>query len=198
MFLILCIPYVKNRLGQILLPQPKFKKLTILVTTILYALTSLLIPASIQLAFQLFFFTGLIGLALIDLQTHTLPNRLTLPLILIGLFASFAGFTIPIKDALTGAAVGYLGFYLVGLMYQTLTRRMGIGYGDMKLAAVLGSWMGWQSLPHIILFGSVAAAITGIVLLVFKMRKAHQYLPFGPYLVFFAIVIQLARLATPT
>lgn len=187
------MPFIKNRHGQILLPLPKYRKSIVLLMAVLFALASTQHPDPLKLICMLIWIAWLVALAAIDLQTNTLPNSLTLPFIVLGLIASLAGLTIPINDALIGMALGYLSFYLLSLLYQIMTRRIGVGFGDLKLVAALGAWMGWQPLPHIVLFASIAAAMTGVLLIVFKKRKINQYLPFGPFLALSAIIFRLIQ-----
>jgi len=125
---------------------------------------------------------GLIALSVIDINTQLLPDDITFPLLwsglLINLFAVFS----PLPDAVIGAAVGYLSLWAVYWVYKLLTQKEGMGYGDFKLLAALGAWMGWQSLPVIILFSSLVGAVFGITLMVVKRRDSQIPLSFGPFL----------------
>ncbi|MCB1702534.1 MAG: prepilin peptidase, partial [Halioglobus sp.] len=87
-----------------------------------------------------------------------------------------------LADAVAGAMLGYLALWSVYWVFKLVTGKEGMGYGDFKLLAALGAWMGWQALPMIILLSSVVGAVCGIALILFKGRGREQTLPFGPYL----------------
>jgi len=119
-------------------------------------------------------------LTLIDLETGLLPNVLTLPGIVIGLlFAWWFGFVV---DALIGAVAGYGAFWLVARAFLLLTGKEGMGYGDFKLLAMLGAFMGWQALPFIVFASSFVGAIVGIAYLKMAKKGRQTEIPFGPYL----------------
>jgi len=127
----------------------------------------------------------LIALSLIDLDHQILPDQMTLPLMWIGLLLSAMDNTVlsvSMHDAIIGAAFGYLSLWLVYHAYKAITGKEGMGYGDFKLLAALGAWMGWKMLPVIILFSSFTGAVIGISLIVFKGRDHNIPIPFGPYL----------------
>lgn len=125
---------------------------------------------------------SLLTLAIIDFDTQLLPDDITLPLLWAGLLVALAGVTVPLRDAVIGAMVGYLILWLVYWIFKLVTGREGMGYGDFKLLAAMGAWMGWQSLPIIILLSSCVGAITGILLIVVRGRDRQLPIPFGPYL----------------
>ena len=131
----------------------------------------------------------LIALACIDLDHQLLPDTLTLPLLWLGLCASLwvplgAGAPVPVdvRSSLIGAVAGYVSLWSVYHLFRLLTGKEGMGYGDFKLFAALGAWLGWQMLLPIILFASAVGAVTGIAML--AMRKQHRSTPiaFGPFL----------------
>ena len=131
----------------------------------------------------------LLALALIDFDTHYLPDQLTLPLMWLGLLASLvplgdldARFATDPADAIFGAAVGYLALWSVYWLFKLLTRKEGMGYGDFKLLAVLGAWLGSSMLLPIVLAASVAGSVVGIVLILVFRHSRHQPIAFGPYL----------------
>ena len=86
------------------------------------------------------------------------------------------------QDAVVGAVAGYLSLWSVYQLFKLLTGKEGMGYGDFKLLAALGAWLGWQALPTIILMSAVVGAIIGIVLIIFRGRDRQIPIPFGPYL----------------
>lgn len=130
----------------------------------------------------LIFTWSLIALTMIDFDTYLLPDDITLPLLWLGLIAnSFNAFT-DLPSALWGAVAGYLSLWSVYKLFKLLTGKEGMGYGDFKLLAALGAWMGWQMLPQIILLSSLVGALIGISLIVVRGRDKNIPIPFGPYL----------------
>lgn len=125
---------------------------------------------------------SLIALTMIDFDTYLLPDDITLPLLWLGLIVnSFNSFT-DLPSALWGAIAGYLSLWSVYKLFKLLTGKEGMGYGDFKLLAALGAWMGWQMLPQIILLSSLVGAVIGISLIVVRGRDKNIPIPFGPYL----------------
>ena len=119
-------------------------------------------------------------LTLIDLETGLLPNLLTFPGIAIGLAFSFwLGYW---QDAVIGVVAGYGVFWLVARLFLMVTGREGMGYGDFKLLAMLGAFMGWQALPFIIFASSLVGAVVGIIFLYVSRKGMRTEIPFGPYL----------------
>ena len=132
--------------------------------------------------FMLLLTWGLIALTLIDLDHMLLPDQIVMPLLWLGLLFNINAGFIPLQDAVIGAAVGYMSLYSVFWLFKLLTGKEGMGYGDFKLFALFGAWIGWQLLPLLILMASVVGAVVGISLIVFKGHKREQAIPFGPYL----------------
>jgi leader peptidase (prepilin peptidase)/N-methyltransferase len=137
----------------------------------------------------LFFTWALVALTVIDLDHQLLPDVITLPLMWLGLLASLAwqpgpALAIPVDpwSAIIGAAAGYLSLWLVYWTFKLLTGKEGMGYGDFKLFAAFGAWMGWQMLPLIILLSAFAGAVVGIALIALRGRDRNVPIPFGPYL----------------
>lgn len=124
----------------------------------------------------------LIAMTFIDLDTQLLPDDLTLPLVWSGLLINLNGTFVPLKDAVIGAAAGYLALWSVYWLFKLTTGKEGMGYGDFKLLAALGAWLGWMMLPVIILLSSVVGALVGIALIVFAKHGRNNPIPFGPYL----------------
>ena len=124
----------------------------------------------------------LIAMTYIDYDTKLLPDDLTLPLLWAGLLININGTFVPLQDAVIGAAAGYLVLWGVYHLFKAVTGKEGMGYGDFKLLAALGAWLGWAMLPTIILLSSVVGAVVGISLIVFAKRGRDNPIPFGPYL----------------
>lgn len=123
-----------------------------------------------------------IALSAIDLDTQLLPDAITLPLLWLGLvFNLFSTFT-RLESAVIGAMVGYLSLWSIFWLFKLLTGKEGMGYGDFKLLAAIGAWLGWQMLPSVILLSSVVGAFVGIALIILTKRGRNIPIPFGPYL----------------
>jgi leader peptidase (prepilin peptidase)/N-methyltransferase len=124
----------------------------------------------------------LIAMTLIDADTQLLPDDLTLPLLWCGLLVNLNGTFVPLDEAVIGAVAGYLSLWSVYWLFKLATGKEGMGYGDFKLLAALGAWLGWKMLPVIILLSSVVGAVVGIALIVFARHGRDKPIPFGPYL----------------
>ncbi len=124
----------------------------------------------------------LLALTAIDADTQLLPDDLTLPLLWAGLIANLWATFAPIGSAVIGAVAGYLSLWAVYWVFKLVRGREGMGYGDFKLLAALGAWLGWQMLPLIVLLSSIVGALVGTALIVFKGRDHSIPIPFGPYL----------------
>ncbi len=124
----------------------------------------------------------LVALSFIDADTSLLPDCITLPLLWLGLLLNLnAGFA-PLRDAVIGACAGYLSLWLVYWAFKLATGREGMGYGDFKLLAALGAWLGWKMLLPIVLLSSLSGAILGIALIILARHGRNVPIPFGPYL----------------
>jgi leader peptidase (prepilin peptidase)/N-methyltransferase len=140
----------------------------------------------------LVFTWALIALTFIDADTTLLPDDLTLPLLWLGLAANLVGTFAPLKDAVIGAIAGYLALWAVYWLFKMATGKEGMGYGDFKLLAALGAWMGWKALLPIILLSSVVGAVVGIALIVLARRGREIPIPFGPYLAAAGFIVLIA------
>ena len=158
-----------------------------LLTAVFFGLTARWIPDLASL-FSLWVLAAfLLPLAMIDGQHQLLPDCLTQPLLWAGLLNHALFHTLPLSDALFGAAAGYLSLWLLYWAFRLTTGREGLGYGDFKLLAALGAWCGWQALPSLLL----AAALSGIALyfVFYKAVKENSVIPFGPLLSLAGLVI---------
>ena len=131
----------------------------------------------------------LIALTGIDIDHQLLPDNMTLPLMWAGLMAAvvigpLSGQPLPVsaRDAIIGAAAGYLSLWLVFHAFRLITGKEGMGYGDFKLFAALGAWLGWKLLPLVILLSAASGAVFGILMIVLRGRDKAAPMPFGPYL----------------
>ncbi|MDR2219917.1 MAG: A24 family peptidase [Methylobacillus sp.] len=130
---------------------------------------------------MLFAFT-LLALTFIDIDTHLLPDDLTLPLMWLGLAINIGGVFTDLQSAVIGAMAGYLALWVIYWLYKLVTGEEGMGYGDFKLLAAIGAWFGWQMLPAVILLSSLVGAVIGLGLIVFAKYGRKTQMPFGPYL----------------
>ena len=136
----------------------------------------------------LLFIWCMIALTFIDLDTQLLPDSITLPLLWAGLLLNLGGTFTDIRSAVVGAATGYLSLWAVYWSFKLATGKEGMGYGDFKLLAAIGAWLGWQILPLTILVSSMVGAVVGIALIVFAKHGRNIPIPFGPYLAAAAII----------
>jgi len=130
----------------------------------------------------LLFIWTMVALAFIDLDTQLLPDELTLPLLWLGLLFNLGETFTDLPSAVAGAMAGYLALWSVYWTFKLLTGKEGMGYGDFKLLAAIGAWLGWQALPLTILFSSLVGALAGVALIVVARRGRDVPIPFGPYL----------------
>ena len=131
----------------------------------------------------------LIALSLIDLDHKLLPDDMTLPLLWIGMLLTFVQldgapiFANPdLRSSVIGAAAGYLSLWSVYQLFKLVTGKEGMGYGDFKLLAALGAWLGWQLLPLVIVLSAAVGSVVGVTLIVAGQRSRQSEIPFGPYL----------------
>ena len=125
---------------------------------------------------------SLIALAGIDLETQLLPDVLSLPLLWLGLLLSLLGWFTDARSAILGAAFGYLSLWSVFQLFRLATGKEGMGYGDFKLFALFGAWLGWTHLPQILLLSAVSGALIGLLLIALRGQDRQIPIPFGPYL----------------
>ncbi|MBX3599774.1 MAG: prepilin peptidase [Rubrivivax sp.] len=138
----------------------------------------------------------LLALALIDWDTTVLPDALTLPLLWAGLVAAAFGWLpqLTLAQSLAGAAVGYLALWSVYWLFKLTTGKEGMGYGDFKLLAALGAWLGWQAILPIVLMASVIGAAVGLVMKATGSLREGRFVPFGPFLIGGGLVVMLVGL----
>jgi leader peptidase (prepilin peptidase)/N-methyltransferase len=128
------------------------------------------------------FLWSMIALSFIDFDTQLLPDSITLPLLWAGLLLNLAGTFVDLGSAVIGATAGYLSLWSVYWGFKFATGKEGMGFGDFKLLAAVGAWLGWQLLPFVVLASSLVGAIFGISLMLFAKRGRNVPIPFGPYL----------------
>lgn len=153
-----------------------------LLTAALTVTVVLQFGLTLQGLFAVLLTCNLIALSGIDMDHQYLPDNLTLPFIWLGLFLNSFNLFVDLHSAVIGAIAGYLSLWIVYQVFKLLTKKEGMGYGDFKLLALFGAWFGWQSIPLIIVLSSVAGAVIGISLIIFKNQSLGKKIPFGPYL----------------
>lgn len=125
---------------------------------------------------------ALIALTVIDFDTQLLPDAITFPLLWVGLLFNLGGAFADLRSAVFGAVAGYLTLWGVYWLFRLVTGKEGMGYGDFKLLAAIGAWLGWAMLPLVILLSSLVGAVVGIILIVVARHGRDVPIPFGPYL----------------
>ncbi|MBW3759745.1 prepilin peptidase [Aeromonas jandaei] len=174
--------WLKGRCSECQAPISARYPLVELLTALLSVAVAMVISPGWGTLAALLLTWVLVALTFIDLDKMLLPDQLTLPLLWGGLLFNLIGGFAPLADAVIGAMAGYLVLWCLYWAFKLLTGKEGMGYGDFKLLAALGAWLGWQALPIILLLSSLVGAIIGISLI--ALRKHHQGnpIPFGPYL----------------
>ncbi|MHB1174250.1 MAG: prepilin peptidase [Sulfuriferula sp.] len=125
---------------------------------------------------------ALIALTFIDFDTQLLPDDITLPLLWLGLLFNLNDIFVPLDQAVVGAIMGYMVLWSIYWLFKLVTGKEGMGYGDFKLLAAIGAWLGWKMLPLVILLSSFIGALVGIALIILARRGRSVPIPFGPYL----------------
>jgi leader peptidase (prepilin peptidase)/N-methyltransferase len=124
----------------------------------------------------------LVAMTMIDYDTQYLPDDLTYPLLWLGLLVNLDATFVPLREAVIGAAAGYMALWSVNALYKLVRGHDGMGNGDFKLLAALGAWLGWGSLPLIVILSSVVGAVVSIGLMIVARSGRDTKIPFGPYL----------------
>jgi leader peptidase (prepilin peptidase)/N-methyltransferase len=163
---------------KIPLRYPAIELITALLSVVVIAHLGITVAGAAGLGFTY----ALIAAAFIDLDTMYLPDSIILPLLWAGLAANLADTFVPLSSAVIGAMAGYLSLWSIYWVFKLITGKEGMGYGDFKLLAVLGAWMGWTIVPGAILLSSVVGAIVGVTLIVVRGHERQIPIPFGPYI----------------
>lgn len=153
-----------------------------LLTGLLSALIVWLYGSGSTGIFALLFTYFMIALCFIDAETLLLPDPLTLPLLWLGLLVNIHGTFIPLEHAVIGAVAGYGSLWIIYCVFKFITGKDGMGYGDFKLFAAIGAWLGWQILPLVILIAAPVGAVVGLIMSAIKKTDKNHPIPFGPYL----------------
>lgn len=153
-----------------------------LMSAVLFGCVAWRFGMSLAMIGGLVFVSAAVSLTFIDADTQLLPDSITLPLLWLGLLLNLAGTYTDLNSAVLGSVAGYLSLWLVYWAFKLATGKEGMGYGDFKLLAAIGAWLGWQMLPLVILLSSLVGAIVGIALIVAAKHGRNVPIPFGPYL----------------
>ena len=163
-----------------------------ILTGVLFALVGWRFGATPTALLWCAFVAVLVALAGIDWDTTFLPDNLTLPLLWGGLVASALGWTLPLADAVWGAVAGYLSLWSVYWLFKLTTGKEGMGFGDFKLLAALGAWLGLKMVLPVVLGAAVIGAVVGIAMKLSASLREGRYVPFGPFLAGAGLVVMLA------
>ncbi|QSR71411.1 prepilin peptidase [Aeromonas jandaei] len=174
--------WLKGRCSECQAPISARYPLVELLTALLSVAVAMVISPGWGTLAALLLTWVLVTLTFIDLDKMLLPDQLTLPLLWGGLLFNLSGGFAPLADAVIGAMAGYLVLWSLYWAFKLLTGKEGMGYGDFKLLAALGAWLGWQALPIILLLSSLVGAIIGISLIALRKHYQGNPIPFGPYL----------------
>jgi leader peptidase (prepilin peptidase)/N-methyltransferase len=153
-----------------------------LATALLSIIVAIKFGATLQTCAALIFTWTLTCLTLIDFDTQLLPDNITLPLLWFALLLSLFNVFVQTEPALIGALAGYLSLWSVFWLFKLITGKEGMGYGDFKLLAAIGAFLGWQMLPLVIMLSAFLGAVIGLTLIAIKGRDKNVPIPFGPYL----------------
>ncbi len=174
---------LKGRCSGCKAPISKRYPIIELLTALVAGLCAWRFGSDPWLIFMLYGSFTLLALAVIDLDTTLLPDDLTYPLLWAGLLAAVLGISpVSLSDAVIGAMAGYLALWSLYWVFKLLTGKEGMGYGDFKLLAALGAWLGWQYLPVVVLLSSVVGLVFAVSMMASGSVKRDQGIPFGPYL----------------
>lgn len=162
------------------------------LTGLLFALVAWRLGPAPEVVVWCGFMATLVALSGIDWDTTLLPDNITLPLLWAGLVCAALGWTLPLSQSIWGAVAGYLSLWLVYWLFKLITGKEGMGYGDFKLLAALGAWLGVQMLLPIVLAASVIGAVVGIAMKLTGELREGRYVPFGPFLAGAGMLVMLA------
>ncbi len=163
---------------KISIRYPIIELITGLLTVFIVSQYNLTIEAGLVLIFT----WSLIALTMIDIDHQLLPDDITLPLMWLGILVNISGTFTDLQSAVIGAVAGYLSLWSVYWLFKIIAKKEGMGFGDFKLLAALGAWMGWQVLPLVIVLSSFVGAVIGIAGILILGKDKNKPIPFGPYL----------------
>jgi leader peptidase (prepilin peptidase)/N-methyltransferase len=160
-----------------------------LFTGLLFTFTSYQFGLSFLTVYAWIFIALLIVLTWIDIDTHLLPDHLTISLLWLGLIINIKSGFVNLESAVLGAVVGYFILWIIFWMFKLITGKEGMGYGDFKLLSALGAWLGWESLLPIVIVSSFIGSVVGVFLIILKTHQKSSAIPFGPFLSLAGLVV---------
>jgi leader peptidase (prepilin peptidase)/N-methyltransferase len=169
--------YCRNRISW---HYPVVEALTALLSLFLFIKYNM----SYQYIIFLLFLSALVVITFIDLYHRIIPDVISLPGIIAGFIVAFILSHISWYDSIIGALAGGGSLFLIAVIYERLTGKEGMGFGDVKLLAMIGAWMGWRALPFIVLISSLSGAVVGVIFLSVSGKGLRFKIPFGPFLSF--------------
>lgn len=161
--------------------SPRYPAVELLTAVLSFAVAARFGPTVPMLAALVLTWT-LVALSFIDIDQQLLPDAITLPVLWLGLWLSVFNIFTDSTSSIIGAVTGYLILWTIYQLFKRLTGKDGMGYGDFKLLALLGAWLGWNYLPLIVIVSSVLGALAGILMILLLRRDHRVPMPFGPYL----------------
>ena len=184
---------LQGRCSSCQAPIPRRYVLVELLTGLLFMALAWRWGASVYTAGLFGYAAALVVLAFIDWETTLLPDAVTLPLVWGGLLmAALQWSPVTLSDAVWGAVAGYLSLWSVFWVFKLVTGKEGMGYGDFKLLAAIGAWLGWQALIPVVLVASISGTVVGVALKLRSQLRAGGYMPFGPFLSAGGMAVALA------
>lgn len=174
--------FLKGRCVQCGWRIPLRYPLVELLTAVLSVIVVWQLGLSLQAGAALALTWALIALAFIDFDTQLLPDSITLPFLWLGLVLNISGTFTDLSAAVIGAVAGYLILWSVYHVFRLVTGKEGMGFGDFKLLAMFGAWLGWSALPLIVLLSSFVGAVVGVAMIALRGHDRNIPIPFGPYL----------------
>ncbi|MDP2562034.1 A24 family peptidase [Psychrobium sp. 1_MG-2023] len=174
--------WLKGKCSQCQTPISTRYPMVELITGILSLVVACTFGPTWQCVAALCFTWSLVALTFIDFDTMLLPDSIVLPMLWFGLIINLNGTFVDLNSAVIGAVAGYMSLWTVFWLFKILTGKDGMGYGDFKLFALIGAWLGWQYLPLTIILSSLVGAIIGITILAVRGQDKNIPIPFGPYL----------------
>lgn len=182
---------LRGKCAQCMAPISLRYPLVELVAGVLSGFIAFRYGFSLGTAGALLFAWALIALTVIDIDTQLLPDDITLLLLWTGLLFNLGGTFAPLPDAVLGAVSGYLALWTVYWLFRLATGKEGMGFGDFKLLAAIGAWVGWKLLPLVILLSSVVGTLVGVALILLRRHGRTAPIPFGPYLAAAGLIAML-------
>ncbi len=174
--------FLRGRCSECATPISLRYPIVEILSAVLVVIVALKFGVSTQTLLAALLTWALIALTFIDIDTQYLPDQITLPFLWLGILINLDNTFTDLESSVLGAIFGYMSLWTIYQLFKLITKKEGMGFGDFKLLAMLGAWLGWQMLPAIILISSVIGAVAGILMIITKYTEKGKPIPFGPYL----------------